>query len=145
MPAQIKMSPPVRSLAAVAMLLVESGGVCAQSVAAWPARPVTIVAPLQPGAATEIETRLYAQKLTDNIGRPVVVDYKPGAGSTIEGYRTHRRYQKHFTRNNFIAASSLTSVAPSMMDCAASMRSNGSRCLVSNPPALSACWYETAR
>lgn len=38
-----------------------------------------------------------------------------------------RHYQKHFARNNFIPASSLTSVAPSMIDCAASMRSNGSR------------------
>lgn len=50
-------------------------------------------------------------------------------------WRSHHRhvtgfqpYQKHFTRNNFMAASSVTSAAPSMMDCAASMRSNGSRC-----------------
>jgi tripartite-type tricarboxylate transporter receptor subunit TctC len=50
---------------------------------AWPVKPVTIVIPLQAGAATDIEIRLYAQRMTENLGRPVVVDYRPGAGSTI--------------------------------------------------------------
>lgn len=54
-----------------------------QQAAAWPTRPITIVVPLQPGAAVDIETRMYAQRMSENIGRPVVVDYKPGAGSTI--------------------------------------------------------------
>ncbi len=67
--------------AVAAVLLAAAASVQAQL--AWPVKPVTIVVPLQPGAATDIETRLYAQKITESIGRPVVVDYKPGAGSTI--------------------------------------------------------------
>ena len=39
--------------------------------------------PLSPGAAVDIETRLYAQKLAQNTGRSFVVDYKPGARTTI--------------------------------------------------------------
>lgn len=50
---------------------------------AWPSRPVTIIVPLSPGAAVDIETRLYAQKLSQNLGRNFIVDYKPGAGTTI--------------------------------------------------------------
>lgn len=48
-----------------------------------PTKPVTMIVPLSPGAAVDIETRLYAQKLGQNLGRSFVVDYKPGAGTTI--------------------------------------------------------------
>ena len=50
---------------------------------AWPSKPVAIIIGLTPGAATDIEARLYAQRMTENLGRSVIVDYKPGAGSTI--------------------------------------------------------------
>ncbi len=49
----------------------------------FPNRPVTLVVPYGPGASTDIETRMYAQKLTDSFGQPFVTDYKPGAGSTL--------------------------------------------------------------
>jgi len=49
----------------------------------WPAKPVTMIVPLSPGAAVDIETRLYAQKLSQNMGRSFIVDYKPGAGTSI--------------------------------------------------------------
>lgn len=52
---------------------------------AYPSRPVTMIVPLSPGAAVDIETRLYAQKLSDAMGKPFLVDYKPGAGTTIGG------------------------------------------------------------
>ena len=71
------------SLFAAAALLAASGAVLGQGAPAWPTKSVTIIVPLQPGAATDIEARLYAQKMTENIGRTVIVDYKPGAGSTI--------------------------------------------------------------
>ena len=64
-------------------MLFRSGHKDAVAQNTWPTKPITIVLPLQPGAATDIELRLYAQRMTENIGRPVVVDYKPGAGSTI--------------------------------------------------------------
>ncbi len=60
---------------------------CAAAIAqdAYPSRPVTMIVPLSPGAAVDIETRLYAQKLGDALGKPFLVDYKPGAGTTIGG------------------------------------------------------------
>ncbi len=48
----------------------------------YPAKPVTVVVPFTPGGSTDIETRLYAQKLSDNTGQPFLVDLKPGAGTT---------------------------------------------------------------
>ena len=50
---------------------------------AFPSRPVQIVVPFTPGGATDIEARVYAQKLSDSTGKPFVVDYKPGAGGSI--------------------------------------------------------------
>lgn len=51
--------------------------------AGYPARPVTIVNPFAPGGPVDKDTRIYAQKLGDNLGKPFIMDYKPGAGSTI--------------------------------------------------------------
>jgi tripartite-type tricarboxylate transporter receptor subunit TctC len=51
---------------------------------AWPAKPVSIVIAFGPGASTDTETRIYTQKLTEySGGKPFVIDYKPGAGTTI--------------------------------------------------------------
>jgi len=49
----------------------------------FPSRPVTVVIAFGPGASTDIETRIYTQKLTEQTGQPFVIDYKPGAGTTI--------------------------------------------------------------
>lgn len=49
----------------------------------YPSRQVTIVVPTGPGASTDVEARLYAQKLSERLGRSFVVDYKPGAGQTL--------------------------------------------------------------
>ena len=74
----------IHCAAAAALLL--SGPATAQNAAAnYPSRTVQIIVPFAPGAGTDIETRLYAQKLTEALGRSFVVDYKPGAGSTIGG------------------------------------------------------------
>lgn len=74
-------------LPAFALCLVEiacPGISFAQSAADdYPSRPVQIVLPFGPGGSSEVEGRLYAQKLMDNTGKPFVLDYRPGAGSTI--------------------------------------------------------------
>ncbi|HVF63096.1 MAG TPA: tripartite tricarboxylate transporter substrate binding protein [Casimicrobiaceae bacterium] len=49
----------------------------------YPSRPVTIVVPFSAGGAVDAVARLMAQKLSDRLGRPVVVDNKPGASGNI--------------------------------------------------------------
>jgi tripartite-type tricarboxylate transporter receptor subunit TctC len=57
--------------------------VSAQTPDSYPARPVRILVGLAPGGATDIQARLFAQKLTENVGRPFVVENRTGAGGTI--------------------------------------------------------------
>src|SRR6187200_587855 len=45
----------------------------------YPTRPVTIVVPLAAGSGMDSLVRLYAEKLQVALGKPVVVDNRPGA------------------------------------------------------------------
>ena len=49
----------------------------------FPKGPVKIVIPFPPGGPTDTVGCLLAQKLQDTWGQPVLIDYKPGAGTAI--------------------------------------------------------------
>ncbi len=55
----------------------------AQGADAYPTRPVRILVGLAPGGGTDIQARLFAQKLTENVGRSFIVENRTGAGGTI--------------------------------------------------------------
>lgn len=50
---------------------------------AWPARPIRMIVPYTPGAATDAMARLAAQKLGERLGVTVVVENRPGANGAI--------------------------------------------------------------
>jgi tripartite-type tricarboxylate transporter receptor subunit TctC len=64
------------ALACAALLSLLANPLAAQT---WPARNVTIIVPLAPGTGMDTLVRLYADKLSQSLGKPVVVDNRPGA------------------------------------------------------------------
>jgi len=52
---------------------------------AWPSRPVRVIVPFTPGGATDGMARVTAQKLTEKLGQPFVVENRAGANGAVGG------------------------------------------------------------
>jgi len=50
---------------------------------AWPSKPVRMIVPFTPGAASDVLGRIVAQRFSEIWGQQVVIDNRPGAGGLI--------------------------------------------------------------
>ena len=71
-----------KSLSALAAAAIILTAAAAQSQP-FPAKPIRFIMPYPPGGSSEILARPIALEMSKNLGQQVVIDYKPGAGSTI--------------------------------------------------------------
>jgi tripartite-type tricarboxylate transporter receptor subunit TctC len=55
----------------------------AQAQDAFPTRPVTLVVAWAPGGSSDLVARILAERMSKELGQPVVVDNRPGASGTI--------------------------------------------------------------
>jgi tripartite-type tricarboxylate transporter receptor subunit TctC len=55
----------------------------AQTTDAWPSKAITLVVPQAAGGANDTVARAFAQKLSQQLGQPVVVENRPGAGGNV--------------------------------------------------------------
>lgn len=75
------MKKAVFKAALACAVLTGSAPLAAQS---FPTKPIRLVVPLAPGGGGDLVSRMIAQKISEPLGQPVVVDNRPG-GSTIIG------------------------------------------------------------
>ena len=72
-----------RTVLATALTLATLSAGVAMAQANYPDKPIRMVIAFPPGGPTDLVARVLAQKLTEQMGQPVVVDNKPGANGNI--------------------------------------------------------------
>jgi tripartite-type tricarboxylate transporter receptor subunit TctC len=55
----------------------------AQTASAYPVRPIKVVVPFPPGGASDFTARVVAAKMSEGLGQPMIIDTRPGAGTSI--------------------------------------------------------------
>ena len=79
--------------------------------AAWPERPITLVACFPAGGGTDIAARIINAPLGEALGKPVIVENRGGAGGTIGTAAVARAAPDGYT---FLICSSAFVVNPSL-------------------------------
>jgi tripartite-type tricarboxylate transporter receptor subunit TctC len=72
----------MKKFAMLSMLLMAA---CAMPAIAqtFPSQPITIVIPYTSGGSTDLSMRVLQPKMSEKLGQPIVIDYKPGASGNI--------------------------------------------------------------
>ena len=81
---------------------------------AWPQKPIRLVVTFAPGGSSDIVARLLQPGLQEKLGQPVVVDNKPGAGSTIGAGEVARAPADGYTL--LLSNTAPISISPFMLD-----------------------------
>ena len=71
------------NLFVIATAVVLTSTVAIVSAQTWPTKPIKIVLGFPPGGATDILSRDFAAKLSEELKQQVIIENKPGAGGTI--------------------------------------------------------------
>jgi tripartite-type tricarboxylate transporter receptor subunit TctC len=77
----------------------------------WPTRTVRIVVPYTPGGGIDTVARMLAQKLTEQLGSPFVVENRPGAGGVLGAELVARAAPDGYT---LLASSTEFAINPSV-------------------------------
>ena len=69
----------------VALTLLTAVWMSVPAMAAFPDKPLTVVVPYKAGGSTDTMIRVLAKALAKEVGQPVVVQNRPGAGGAVGG------------------------------------------------------------
>lgn len=101
----------VLTAAAVSAAILGAGAVDDAAAQKWPEKPVRLVVPFVPGAGTDATGRLLGERLSEALGQRVLVENRPGAGSTTGTEYVARAPADGYT---FLIASAAFTFNPSL-------------------------------
>ena len=84
----------LRAISFAAAALLASAGVLADG---YPARPITLVVGFPAGGGADTVARIVSDKLAKILGQPIIIDNKPGAGTTIASDQVARAAPDGYT------------------------------------------------
>ena len=96
--------------ALIALSVLVAGHAGAQT---YPDRPIRIMVGFTPGSATDITSRIFAQKLSEAWGVPVTVENLPGAGGSVGGERVAKAPPDGYTL--YWGANGAMTINPSLL------------------------------
>jgi tripartite-type tricarboxylate transporter receptor subunit TctC len=97
-------------MAAALVILAALAGVTAAQT--YPSRTVRLVVPFPPGGPADVMARLAAQYMTQALGQQVIVDNRPGGGSTLAGREVARAEPDGYTL--LIGSAATTAIGPTI-------------------------------
>jgi len=71
----------IRTVTAASVFLLATGAAIAQDK--FPSKPIRMVVPFPPGAASDFLARTVGQKLGESYGQQIIIDNRPGAGGLM--------------------------------------------------------------
>ena len=93
--------------AAFAVALMAS----AASAENWPTKPLHVIVPFGAGTTTDIVPRIVFEQLSTQLGQPIIVENRPGAGATTGANAVAKAEADGYT---LLATSSAHTIAPSL-------------------------------
>jgi tripartite-type tricarboxylate transporter receptor subunit TctC len=105
-------SPTCAALALLAGLLGTNVASAQSNDARWPERPIRLIVPFTAGSSSDIVARLVAQKLSERLGQPLVVENRVGGGGGIGSSEVAHADADGYTLG--LANTSTHAVAPSV-------------------------------
>ena len=105
--------PKRRALLAAAAALALPGLARAQVATSggWPSRNIRFIVPFAPGGPVEVPARFIADHLTQRLGKPVIVEARPGAGGALGIQAALAARDEH----TFIVTTGSVAILPSLM------------------------------
>src|SRR5215213_9165538 len=99
---------PLRLCLIAAYLLLMHAAASAQT---WPSRPIRVIIPFGAGSATDLVPRIVFEQLSPQLGQPIVVENRGGAGGTLGTSAVAKADPDGYT---LLAHSNAFSVAPAI-------------------------------
>ena len=103
--------PIAWALAAIVSAAVLAPAAHAQGAAGWPSKPIRLIVPFPPGGGTDAFARPLSKVLTAQLGQPLVIDNRGGAGGTLGAELAAKSPPDGYT---FLIGAIHHAIAPSM-------------------------------